>query len=108
MRRPHGSDADEWHLFLSEYLDNRANSPSGLTFIAVQIAEALDEAQESRKLDFDALQQTLFDLGNGTAVNFSPRGRFHGWLFRRHPDGQWISVHKLEKAENHFNKDALK
>ena len=97
MRRPHGSNADEWHLFLSEHLDNRANSPSGLSFIAVQIAEALDEAQ-----------QTLFDLGNGTAVNFSPRGRFHGWLFRRHPDGQWISVHKLEKAENHFNKDALK
>lgn len=46
MRRPHGSNADEWHLFLSEHLDNRANSSSALSFIAVQIAEALDEAQE--------------------------------------------------------------
>jgi hypothetical protein len=43
--RPTGSNADEWHLFLSEYLDNRATSPSGLTFMAVQIAEAIDDAE---------------------------------------------------------------
>jgi len=42
--RPIGSNADEWHLFLSEYLDNRATSPNGLTFMAVQIAEAIDAA----------------------------------------------------------------
>ena len=22
-------------------------------------------------------------------------GRFHGWLFTRHPDGQWVSHRKL-------------
>ena len=43
--RPAGSNADEWHLFLSEYLDNRANFPTGMTFIAVQIAEAIDAAE---------------------------------------------------------------
>ena len=62
------------------------------------LARQLHVERESRKLDFDALQQTLFDLGNGTAVNFNPRGRFHGWLFRQHPDGQWVSVKKLEKS----------
>lgn len=44
-QRPTGSNADEWHLFLSQYLDNRATQPSGLTFIAVQIAEAIDAAR---------------------------------------------------------------
>ena len=44
--RPSGSDADEWHLFLCEHLDNLANSPHVLAYIAVQIAEALDQAQE--------------------------------------------------------------
>jgi ribosomal protein L40E len=43
--RPEDSNADAWHLFLSEYLDARANSPSGLTFMAVQIAEAIDNAE---------------------------------------------------------------
>lgn len=43
--RPKDSNADAWHLFLSEYLDARANSPSGLTFMAVQIAEAIDDAE---------------------------------------------------------------
>lgn len=43
--RPEDSNADAWHLFLSEYLDARANSPSGMTFMAVQIAEAIDDAE---------------------------------------------------------------
>lgn len=33
------------------------------------------------------------------AVCFNVGGRFHGWLFRQHPDGQWISVRKLEAIE---------
>lgn len=44
-KRPEGSNADEWHLFLSRYLDNRATSPSGMTFMAVQIAEAIEDAE---------------------------------------------------------------
>jgi hypothetical protein len=43
--RPRGSNADEWHLFLCQYLDNRATSPNGLTFMAVQIAEAIEEGR---------------------------------------------------------------
>ena len=46
MERPIGNNADEWHEFLSEHLDNRANSPNGLAFIAVQIAEAIDAAEK--------------------------------------------------------------
>lgn len=42
MMRPQGSNADEWHLFLCERLDNRASHPNALTFVAVQIAEAID------------------------------------------------------------------
>lgn len=26
-------------------------------------------------------------------------GRWKGWLFRRHADGQWVSVRKLEEAD---------
>jgi hypothetical protein len=43
--RPKGNNADEWHLFLSERLDSRATSPNGLLFVAVQIAEAIDDAE---------------------------------------------------------------
>lgn len=46
--------------------------------------------------------QQLFDLGNDTAVSFNPDGRFHGWLFRKHPDGQYVSVRKLEPVEKPF------
>ena len=44
--RPAGSNADEWHLFLCQYLDNRATNPNGLTFMAVQIAEAIEAERE--------------------------------------------------------------
>lgn len=30
--------------------------------------------------------------GEGVCIG----GRFNGWLMRRHPDGQWVSVRKLE------------
>lgn len=26
-------------------------------------------------------------------------GKWRGWLFRKHPDGQWVSVRKLEVAD---------
>lgn len=40
-------------------------------------------------------RQELFNLGDGRAVQSNPGGRFHGWLFHQHPDGQWISERKL-------------
>ncbi len=30
-------------------------------------------------------------------------GRWKGWLFHKHPDGQWVSVRKLDLADP--NKD---
>lgn len=47
--------------------------------------------------DFEA--QQLFDLGDGRVVNFNPAGRFHGWIFRRHPDGHFVSERKLEPVK---------
>lgn len=47
--RPKDSNADAWHLFLSEWLDARALFPNGLKFMAVQIAEAIDDAAEILK-----------------------------------------------------------
>jgi hypothetical protein len=38
MTGPTGSNADEWHLFLSEH-------PGGLPYVVVQIAEAIDAAR---------------------------------------------------------------
>jgi hypothetical protein len=54
ISRPRGSNADEWHLFLTQYLDNRATSPNGLVFIAVQIAEAIDAERERCAQLFDS------------------------------------------------------
>jgi hypothetical protein len=48
---PHNSNADEWHLFLSHYLDNRATQPDGLNHVAMQIAKAI---QNSFDLGFKA------------------------------------------------------
>ena len=45
-------------------------------------------------------KQQLFDLGNGLAVNCNPAGRFHGWLFQKHPDGHYVSVRQLKVIEN--------
>jgi acid stress-induced BolA-like protein IbaG/YrbA len=60
LKRPSGSNADEWHLFLCEYLDNRATgSGDGLAFIAVQIAEAIDDAGDlaRQKIGYDTALQ---------------------------------------------------
>lgn len=46
-RRPSGTNADEWHLFLCEYLCDRPNGAGdGLAFIAVQVAEAIEAERE--------------------------------------------------------------
>ena len=49
-QRPLGSNADEWHLFLDENKD-------ALGFLAVQIAEAIEEAE--RRGGGKALEQFL-------------------------------------------------
>jgi hypothetical protein len=38
----------------------------------------------------------MFALGDGRQyIYYNPGGRFHGWLFTRHPDGQFVSQYKL-------------
>jgi hypothetical protein len=44
--RPKGSNADEWHLWLSFYADSRAAFPDVLDYLAVHIAEAIERATE--------------------------------------------------------------
>ena len=45
MTRPPGSNADEWNLFLLEHLGPMNN---GSSYVAVQIAEAIDDARADR------------------------------------------------------------
>jgi len=32
-------------------------------------------------------------------LGVSSGGRFDGWLMRKHPDGQWVSVRKLTEED---------
>ena len=48
------------------------------------------------------MAQELFHIDDNTAVQCNPGGRFHGWLLRRHPDGQWVTVRKLEPVTDPF------
>lgn len=41
------------------------------------------------------------------AVHFNPGGRFHGWLFRQHPDGYWVSVAKLAPVPEPWHDPAI-
>lgn len=49
-KRPAGNNADEWHLFLDEHKD-------ALPFLAVQIAEAIDDAERQ------ALERAIDRMG---------------------------------------------
>lgn len=41
----------------------------------------------------------LFKLPDGNFVGVNSGDRFDGWLFSPHPDGQLISIGKLEEYE---------
>jgi hypothetical protein len=53
------------------------------------------------------MAQEFFELPDGKVVCCNPGGRFHGWLFYRHPDGQLISERKLPEAERPFGDNPL-
>lgn len=46
-----------------------------------------------------ATQPLVFLLSSDEGVLFDPQGKFHGWVMRRHPDGMWTSVRKLEAVD---------
>ena len=48
-KRPTGSNADEWQLFLVEYFQSRPSSEWNFAFMAAQIAQAIDEAQKRER-----------------------------------------------------------
>jgi hypothetical protein len=56
---PKGPNDDEWHLFLSHYLDNRATQPNGLNHVAMQISDAI---QRSFDLGFRAAGGSISTL----------------------------------------------
>lgn len=65
--------------------------------LATPERDDFDRAVNMLLSDFE--KQQLFDLGDGRVVQFNPAGRFHGWVFRRHPDGQLVSDQQLEPVE---------
>lgn len=41
----------------------------------------------------------VFLLSADEGVLFDPQDKFHGWIMRRHPDGMWVSVRKLDAID---------
>lgn len=62
---------------------------------------AKDEPSEAVNLsaivDGQLQEPMMAVLPDGTAVCMG--GRWRGWLFRKHPDGQWVSMLKLEQED---------
>lgn len=42
---------------------------------------------------------TLLQQNPDCAVRLEPSAKDHGWLYTRHPDGQWVTMRKLSDAE---------
>lgn len=41
----------------------------------------------------------FFEVASGVALCCNPGGKWHGWLFRRGNNNNWVSVRKLEQLE---------
>ena len=42
---------------------------------------------------------TLLQQNPDCAARLDPSAKDHGWLYRKHPDGQWVTLRKLSDAE---------
>jgi len=42
---------------------------------------------------------TLLQVNPDCAARLDPEAPDHGWLYTRHPDGQWVTLRKLTEAE---------
>ena len=42
---------------------------------------------------------TLLQQNPDCAARLEPEAKDHGWLYTRHPDGQWVTMRKLSDAE---------
>lgn len=63
-------NADDWHLYLSQVLDARANFPSGLNAVALKIVNSMEEL---RAAPIAELTQTEVDLIAPLASGHAPR-----------------------------------
>lgn len=45
------------------------------------------------------LVQCMNKDGEPRAVEVSPSSRYYGWVFYKHPDGQWVTLRKATKEE---------
>ena len=91
MERPTGSNADEWALFLTEWADANPG------FIAVQIAEAIEDAEQRAGLRFEpeVLQVRRDDSG---ILRWWMATR-EGWELVGVDDGQEIQLRADKCAE---------
>lgn len=46
--------------------------------------------------DKPTAEAQMFDMRHGRYLCFDPDGRWHGWEFYKHPDGQFVSIAKRE------------
>lgn len=90
IERPKGASADEWCAWFFD------KAGYGAQFLGVQVAEALDEHIERSAL-LDRMQAVRFIKLRDGEHAVCVGGRFDGWLMHRHPDGQWVSVTRLEQ-----------
>ena len=42
---------------------------------------------------------TLLQKNPDCAARLDPGAKDHGWLYLKHPDGQWVTLRKLSDAE---------
>lgn len=45
------------------------------------------------------LVQCMNQDGEPRAVEIDPASRFYGWVFYKHPDGQWVTLRKANECE---------
>ena len=45
------------------------------------------------------MTERILIIDNLRTMGVKVGGRFDGWLMRKHPDGQWVSVRKLESVD---------
>ena len=88
MARPTSNNADEWMMWFFEY------AGYGAHFLGVQIAEAIDD--HVARTEFLDRAQTVRMMRTDADHAVCVGGEWDGWLMWKHPDGQWVSVRKLD------------
>jgi hypothetical protein len=61
------------------------------------VAQMSRYTQEPRNVTAEGL--TLLQINPERAAELRQESQWFGWLFYRHPDGQWVSLRKLDSRE---------